>query len=708
MNEANDLKQINKFNIIANIIYLIFILLIFFGSFVRNDNTVILSIGFVVVSAISYGIVMVSYLRDKGNPRVKYLLAIAFFVVYLYIMLVGDATFRFALVFAPLALMILYHSSGFILGLGIAAIAINVLNVLVCYFVFNRTDAESMSRYWIQLVTVIFTLAASWAAAGIYSRSYNRIQAQTSQLERMSLQTIETIANTIDAKDAYTQGHSKRVAEYSIVIAKKLGMDEETQEKIGNIASLHDVGKIAVPDTVLNKPARLSDEEYELMKTHTTAGAEILKDIDSIPDIALGAKFHHERYDGKGYPEGLKGEEIPIVARIIGLADAFDAMTSNRIYRPPLTKEAVIEQIELGRGTQFDPKCVDVFIDYAKNLDIYNYGEDLDSKQRSSVVNDTDEDSKRDELTGAYNRIFGENQLSLMLTREYGALVLVDIVGLKEINMEYGFRRGDHYLKVVYDCLSKTKIDNGNVPYVIRFEGNEFLLFLEDCDTKEKAEAWIKDFLQKLEDVESKDKFIEKKLGVSCSVTLHDNMKKDITFHVRQLHQSLYLLKKNGDNEYCIYEDNEKLDDVFAARDDIDDLVNIIKNQDPNMLTSIMGERDVSKSLSVLFGDDNGNSENTLLILFTAKPENSYSMSMERRQKVMGLLDEAIIMSVGDDGLLSSYSSLQRIAMIRTSKRPQNGWDEYINQLENNVLSNFHKNYDKFDMEIKCSYRIME
>lgn len=705
MDNSYETQQINRFNIIANTFYLAVILVIFSLHYLEESNSPILTMGLFFVSSLTYGLVYLIYIRNGSDPRVKYYLAVAFFITYFYVMIVGNATFRFTLIFPPLALMILYHSSGFMLGLGIATILVNVLNVFVCYYVFDRVDFESISRYVIQLITIILTLVASYVATRIYARSFNHVQEQNKQLEKMSLQTVETIANTIDAKDAYTEGHSRRVAEYSMIIAERMGLDKETKEKIGNIAFLHDVGKIAVPDTVLNKPSRLSDEEYELMKTHTTAGAEILKDIDSMPDIVLGARYHHERYDGKGYPDGLKGEEIPLIARIIGLADAFDAMTSNRVYRPSLTKEVVLEQIEKGRGTQFDPKCVDVFMDYAKNADVYLNPENPEANNNVLELHSLTEDSDRDELTGAYNRLYGEKQLSLTLTRDRGALVLIDIVGLKKINMEYGFRRGDYLLKLVSDCIRVTKLDNYEIPYIIRFDGNEFLVFLYDYDKKEKAKEWINAFLTNLKNVGENGDFEDIGLNVSCAITIHDNLKKDITTHVRELYQSLYFLKNSGSNkEYFIYEDKQKEGDIFFARDDIEDLITLIKSQDPYTLTSIMGDRDITKTLSVLI--DEG-SENAAIILFTAKPDNPYLMSIERRQHVMALLDDAIAMTIGESGFLSSYSSLQRIVFLNVPASNILEKDEYINGLENKVLSLFHKNYDRFDMEIKCSYSML-
>lgn len=166
----------------------------------------------------------------------------------------------------------------------------------------------------------------------------------------------------MDAKDSNTSQHSYRVSEYSVAIAKRLGYSEEQCENLRKMALLHDIGKIGIPDAILNKPARLTDEEYEIMKTHVIRGGEILKDFTLIDNVGVGALYHHERYDGTGYCHGLKGEEIPIEARIIGIADAFDAMTANRVYRKQLDLDFVIGELKRCSGTQFDPHLVEIML----------------------------------------------------------------------------------------------------------------------------------------------------------------------------------------------------------------------------------------------------------------------------------------------------------------------------------------------------------
>ncbi len=182
------------------------------------------------------------------------------------------------------------------------------------------------------------------------------------KVEKLSYQAMETLAHTIDAKDNYTSGHSTRVAKYAREIAKRMGKDEKTQDSIYFMGLLHDIGKIGIKDDLINKPGSLTDEEFLNIKRHSTIGYNILRDMSEISDIEKGARWHHERYDGKGYPDGLKGEEIPEYARIICVADAYDAMTSKRSYRDLMPQAKVRDEIVRGRGTQFDPQIADVIL----------------------------------------------------------------------------------------------------------------------------------------------------------------------------------------------------------------------------------------------------------------------------------------------------------------------------------------------------------
>ena len=202
------------------------------------------------------------------------------------------------------------------------------------------------------------------------------VERKTEENRNLFIHVVQSIADAIDAKDAYTNGHSSRVAEYSKEIAKRAGFSNEMQSNIYIAALLHDAGKIGIRDYVINKPGKLTDEEFEEIKSHPTKGEKILENISEMPMLAVGAKCHHERYDGTGYPQGIKGEKIPQVARIIAVADAYDAMSSYRSYRDVLPQSEIVSEINEGIGTQFDPRFAEIMLNMIE--------EDIDYKMKES------------------------------------------------------------------------------------------------------------------------------------------------------------------------------------------------------------------------------------------------------------------------------------------------------------------------------------
>ncbi len=189
------------------------------------------------------------------------------------------------------------------------------------------------------------------------------VREQQERISRINLQLVQALAGAVDAKDAYTNGHSKRVASYSREIGRRFGYSPERQQSIYMIGLLHDVGKIGIPDTIIGKPDRLTEEEYRIIKTHPVQGDKILRNIPEFPELAIGARWHHERYDGAGYPDGISGNDIPEEARIIAVADAYDAMASSRSYRNVLPQEAIREEILNGKREQFDPVFADIMLE---------------------------------------------------------------------------------------------------------------------------------------------------------------------------------------------------------------------------------------------------------------------------------------------------------------------------------------------------------
>ena len=189
-----------------------------------------------------------------------------------------------------------------------------------------------------------------------------KVEEKTRQYQELALESIFAIVNIIEAKDTITEGHSVRVAGYSMALARAMGYEESKVDEVYQTGLLHDVGKIGIPDLILKKEGKLTTEEYGEIKEHTSIGGHILAAIETMGYLADGAKYHHEKYDGTGYPKGLKGEEIPEIGRIIAVADVFDALVSKRHYKEPMDVETAKQELLRGSGTQFDPNIVQVFL----------------------------------------------------------------------------------------------------------------------------------------------------------------------------------------------------------------------------------------------------------------------------------------------------------------------------------------------------------
>lgn len=227
-----------------------------------------------------------------------------------------------------------------------------------CAIIFYRENKLCQHPvFWILLLFLfgLFVADLAYAVSCVRIRKYNLRQEAD---RRIIEQSLKTFANIIDAKDEYTRGHSQRVAYYAREIARRMNMDEDACRQLYYIALLHDIGKIGITDSILTKPGALTAEEREVIKQHVVIGGNILKDFNSIPGIAEGAKYHHERYDGTGYAAKLAGDAIPLFARIICVADAFDAMSSARCYRGKLEMAHIIQELKDHAGTQFDANIV--------------------------------------------------------------------------------------------------------------------------------------------------------------------------------------------------------------------------------------------------------------------------------------------------------------------------------------------------------------
>jgi len=287
-------------------------------------------------------------------------------------------------------------------------------------------------------------------------------------------QTLLALVEMIERRDTYTGGHSERVAIYCKAIATQFGCPKEDCDLIYRAGILHDIGKIVTPDAVLLKPGKLEANEYKLIQEHVTAGKEMLEKIPMYKELSIIVGSHHERYDGHGYPRGLKDEEIPFLSRIMIIADAFDAMTTNRIYKTRLSKEKSLQEIRDKSGTQFDPALTESAIKALEgiNTDIYTtqmpFG-DIEKERFAYFY--------RDQITGMYNQSY----LDLVLlqnknSQKYHFLCLVDLHNFSAYNQKNSWQKGDELLKTIATYLQNYCKNS----LIFRFEGDDFVIMSED------------------------------------------------------------------------------------------------------------------------------------------------------------------------------------------------------------------------------------
>ncbi|MBO7611808.1 MAG: HD domain-containing protein [Elusimicrobia bacterium] len=245
-------------------------------------------------------------------------------------------------------------------------------DLMVVFFIGNKTDGTFFNKEDLEFLTI---LSSDVVMAIQNAKLFDDIKKQLDINKQLLLNTVETLATAIDIKNSYTHGHTERVMKYSITLLKyipqeKLKDYEDFENMVRISALLHDIGKIGIPESILNKSGKLLPEEIKLVEKHPTLGAEILEPIKEFKDISLGVKYHHERYDGTGYPCGLSGEDIPLIATIISVADAYDAMTSDRPYRKGLDRKEAIKEIVANKNRQFSPLVVDAFVEAFDNNEL--------------------------------------------------------------------------------------------------------------------------------------------------------------------------------------------------------------------------------------------------------------------------------------------------------------------------------------------------
>jgi HD-GYP domain-containing protein (c-di-GMP phosphodiesterase class II)/HAMP domain-containing protein len=311
--------------------------------------------------------------------------------------------------------------------------------------------------------------------------------------EKLKERILKSFVRGIEIRDSYTRGHSERVAYYSKRIAEVMGLGKEEAKQIYNAALLHDIGKIGIPDSILLKPDKLTPEEYELIKLHPILSYELVKPIELTPAVINGILYHHEKWDGSGYPKGLKGDDIPLPARIIAVADSFDAMTSARIYRKGMERKKAVKEIMALAGKSYDPTVVENAVPvFLKEKPEINEADYLDSQLIKELEERRLDYFLRDHLTGVFNR----NALELAYQKakerfkELSILVL-DVKKLREINATKGWEEGDKILQSCVRALRESLKD----AILVRYSGDNFVAFVPKSE-----EERVKETVRKVEE----------------------------------------------------------------------------------------------------------------------------------------------------------------------------------------------------------------
>ncbi len=531
-----------------------------------------------------------------------------------------------------------------------------------------------------------------------------RLEEKTREVELVTIEAITTVANTIDAKDDYTKGHSIRVAYYSEALARKIGWSEEEVQNIHYIALLHDIGKIGVPDSVLNKPFKLTNVEFELIKNHTVMGAEILKDIKMFPNVSVGAKYHHERFDGRGYPSGLKGDEIPIVARIIGIVDSYDAMTSNRVYRKRLQDEMVRQELVRGKGSQFDPYLVDQFMELLEegNLQQNIPEEDMvmpifnsDKIYGGVTREETGLNTKLDYLTGLLGREQGEKEITESLRNGNGCIMMIDLDNFREMNDKFGHLAGDYVLKEVADLLKDVSRKN----IVCRMGGDEFLYYVDGIMRQEEAEEKVRLILDTFDKRKREIAMLEN-ISLSIGISLFGVDGGSFAELVRKADKALYHVKQNNDTEqrYLFYQGTSMAKTLEQSKADLNRLVSMVENRQTYHGAFQIAYEEFGRVYDFVMHFSQRNRQEMQLILFTLYSSDGSDIRIEQMERAMQCMEQAIIKSLRGVDVGTRYSSSQFLVILLDAERGD------IRVVTERIVQNYFKLYG--DRDITLSYDI--
>lgn len=697
------LRKINRYLMIGWLAIVVVLTVTYIGEFVRGHRDGTYMAMFLSVTVIPAVACLIYFIKDPESNKLRFYAVSGYLLMYTFVLLNTNTVMTYGYIIPMLSLIVLYHSPRLVLVMGSVALAANIACV-IRFFIIGMVTSDDIKDVEIQLGMILFCFVFAYIASVLYNKIVIQNEAyiesiddKQKQLERVTLQTITTIANIIDAKDEYTKGHSYRVAEYSSALAQELGYSKERVSNVKYIGLLHDIGKIGIPDSILNKPGRLTDSEYALMRKHAEIGGNILSGNNMIDGLDEGAKFHHERYDGRGYPNGLKGEEIPEMARIIGIADAYDAMTSNRVYRKRLTNEKVISEIKKCSGTQFDPKLAEIFVKMieAGRLDDITPDDNpvSDSKgmaERSaellqSVIGFKGKayDNEHDYLTGVLSMSAGEKLISEKLAEGDGGLFIVDITDLLGVNENYGIVAGDRFIKAASDSLSARE-----ELIVVRYNGSGFLCFVNGISESGALEKLMSDICSEIGGkLRAVPEYQDNHICVGGA--LSSDVGRSFTTLLIAADKALFYTKQLKRDSCYLYRKpiKERSENLYGL--DLEQLIKMIENSGSESSVYGMDSPEFERIFELVKGIYEKNKQEIQLVLITVTPALGKELAVADRDEAMEYLQSAIDVTVSPSVITFRFSSVQCMVIVT---EPQTESAELVTE---RILNCFYKSYDK-------------
>lgn len=507
-----------------------------------------------------------------------------------------------------------------------------------------------------------------------------KIEKQREQIDRLFLQSVITIAHTVDTRDRYANKHSVRVALYCKEIARRMGYTEKEIDELYYIALLHDIGNIAIEDSILNKASGLTPEEYEIVKRHVSIGAEIVHNTNFIPGVEEGVRYHHEWFDGSGYI-GLQGENIPAAARIIAVADAYEAMISDRAYRYHLSKEQAVNELRKGRGTQFDPHIVDVFLELLqegllineesieREVDAEGEIEEAGALLRQvfqESVQETQSELEKDSLTGFLKRKYFEEKINnyLLYSKSCGTFFMMDLDNFKSVNDTYGHKAGDELIRMFADVIrANTREDD----FVCRIGGDEFAIFFPELDREnvicKRAECIIDSFAKRK---------AEAGYGI-CSVSIGimtrhmGDEELDYEALYERADRAMYYVKNNGKDAYHRYisqSGDEESKKPVNNQMDLEQLMRQIAERKYRPGAYAIEYDRFSFIYQFIARNVERSRQHVQVILYSVEPLDGVEHPLEKLEDSLMLLETAIVRSLRRGDVTTRFSSTQQIVIL--------------------------------------------